>query len=208
VAVAELETRPVGPDDLADLAVLFEGQRSTRHCWCTAFCESRRRFAVGWVTGGNRRQFETMARTGGTPMGILATSSGKPAGWCACGPRSRYTVADGGRSRILRDRDPAEDDAVWLLPCLFVRVDLRGHGLTRTLIRAACDLARREGAAAIEGWPVTGSGRRSADAFLGRQRVFEELGFRCVWRPAAGRVVMRLELHGQRRSGPGTGRTT
>ena len=204
MGVADLDTRPVGPDDLADLAVLFEGQRNTRRCWCTAFCESRRRFAVGWVTGGNRRRFETMATTGGTPMGILASASGKPAGWCACGPRSRYTGADEERSRILRDRDPAEDDTVWLLPCLFVRADLRGRGVTRTLIRAACDLARREGAAAVEGWPVTVSDRRSADAFLGRERVFEELGFRCVGRPAAQRVVMRLELHGQQ---PSTSRT-
>ncbi len=201
MGVADLDTRPVGPDHLADLAALFEGQRNTRRCWCTAPCESRHRFAVGWVTGGNRRRFETMATTGGTPMGILAWSSGKPAGWCACGPRSRYTAADGERSRILRDRDPSEDDTVWLIACLFVRADLRGRGVTRTLIRAACNLARSEGAAAVEGWPVTVSDRRSADAFLGRERVFEELGFRCVGRPAAQRVVMRLELHGQQPSG-------
>ena len=186
MGVADLDTRPVGPDHLADLAALFEGQRNTRRCWCTAPCESRGRFAVGWVTGGNRRRFETMATTGGTPMGILASSSGQPAGWCACGPRSRYTTADGERSRILRDRDPSEDDTVWLIACLFVRADLRGRGVTRTLIRAACD-------------------RRSADAFLGRERVFEELGFRCVGRPTAQRVVMRLELHGQQPSGSGTG---
>ena len=50
-------------------------------------------------------------------MGMPASASGKPAGWCACGPRSRYTGADGERSRILRGaRDPAEDDTVWLSP--------------------------------------------------------------------------------------------
>ncbi len=204
MGVADLATRPVGPDDLADLADLFEGQRNTRRCWCTAFCVTRRQFAVGWLTGGNRRHFETMAARG-TPMGILASASGKPVGWCACGPRSRYTVADGERGRVLRDRDRTEGDTVWLLPCLFVRADLRGRGVTRTLIRAACDLARREGAAAIEGWPVTESDRQSADAFLGCERVFEELGFRCVGRPAGQRVVMRLDLRGQQRPGPVTG---
>jgi hypothetical protein len=89
---ADVDTRPVGPDDLADLARLFESQRNTRRCWCMAFCESRSQFAVGWLNGGNRDRFETMVMAGGPPMGILASVAGEPVGWCACGPRSRYAV--------------------------------------------------------------------------------------------------------------------
>jgi hypothetical protein len=63
-------------------------------------------------------------------------------------------------------------------------------------VRAAVELARREGASAIEGWPVAGSDRRSADAFLGREKMFEELGFSCVERPSRQRAIMRLELSG------------
>jgi len=85
---------------------------------------------------------------------------------------------------------------VWLLPCLFVRAGRRGQGVTHALIRAAIELARREGASAIEGWPLAESERRAGDAFLGREQVFEELGFNCVERPSPERVIMRLELHG------------
>ena len=46
-----IETRPVGLGDLAELATLFADQRNTRKCWCMAFCTSRSRFAIGWLTG-------------------------------------------------------------------------------------------------------------------------------------------------------------
>ena len=127
-------------------------------------------------------------------MGVLASVWGEPVGWCASGPRSRYAAADGGRSKILRDRERNEDGVVWLLPCLFVRAGFRGQGVTHALIRAVVELARHDGALAIEGWPITGSDRGSADAFLGRERVFEDLGFTCVGRPTPQRAIMRLEL--------------
>jgi hypothetical protein len=74
-----------------------------------------------------------MARGNKTPMGILASSSGDAVGWCACGPRSRYAVADSGRRKILRDRDRHEDPDVWLLACMFVRTDCRAQGVTYAL---------------------------------------------------------------------------
>ena len=64
------------------------------------------------------------------------------------------------------------------------------------MVAAAVELARQEGAVAIEGWPTSGSVGPAAAAFLGRESVFEELGFRCVGRPTAQRAIMRLELGG------------
>jgi GNAT superfamily N-acetyltransferase len=193
VSAAELVTRPVGGQDLPALATLFGGSRNTRHCWCTAFCTTRTQFASGWLTGRNRHRFEAIADLSSAPMGILASSGDEPVGWCACGPRSRYAVADRGRSRLLRDRDRLEDTEVWLLPCMFVRTDHRARGVTHALVRAAVDLARAEGALALEGWPVTGSAGES-DAFVGRERVFEDLGFHRVARPTPQRSIMRLQL--------------
>lgn len=184
----------MGPQDLGDLALLFRAGRNTRGCWCTAFCSGSASFSLGWLTGGNRRRFEAMVGEDGPPMGILASRSGTPLGWCACGPRSRYAAAEGGRSRLLTGMDRTEDDAVWLLPCLFVEAGSRGQGVTYGLIRAAVDLARDHGARAIEGWPTVGSERRPAEGFVGRQIVFERSGFRTLARPRADRVIMRMEL--------------
>lgn len=194
----------MGPQDLPDLGALFDTSRNTRRCWCMAFCTTRSRFAGGWLTGGNRRRFEAMAAEA-TPVGVLATSAGEPVGWCACGPRSRYLDAPNASSSLLRRRDPAEDQRVWLVPCLFVREGSRGRGVTHALLRAAVELARGHGAQAVEGWPLAATVQSSVDAFLGREQVFTELGFRCVERPTPQRAVMRLELARPDAEVPGAG---
>jgi hypothetical protein len=134
---ADVDTRPVGPKDVADLARLFESQRTTRRCWCMAFCVTRSQFAAGWLNGGNQRRFGAMAAASSTPLGILASRAAEPVGWCACGPRSRYVAATSPRSKIMRNRARDEDEIVWLLPCLFVRAGRRGQGVTHVLVRAA-----------------------------------------------------------------------
>jgi hypothetical protein len=99
-----------------------------------------------------------------------------------------------GRSSLLRWLDREEDEAVWLLPCLFVSAANRGMGITYALIRAAVDLARLEGALAIEGWPAARSDRRASYGFVGREGVFKDLGFTCVARPSLERAIVRLDL--------------
>ena len=94
----------------------------------------------------------------------------------------------------MRNRARDEDEIVWLLPCLFVRAGRRGQGVTHVLVRAAVELACREGASAIEGWPLAGSERRSDDAFVGREQVFENLpGLRPSPTSLAGRRLRSAE---------------
>ncbi len=83
---------------------------------------------------------------------------------------------------------------MWLLPCLFVHAEHRGQGMSHLLIDAAVALARRQGAVALEAWPLSSSEARSADAFVGREQLFTELGFRCVERPVPARAITRLDL--------------
>jgi GNAT superfamily N-acetyltransferase len=188
------QVRPLAIDDLANLASLFGSSRNTRRCWCTSFCSTRTQFALGWVTGRNRTRFEAMASSGGPPMGVLASLDGTPVGWAACGPRARYLVAVDGRSHLLAALDRNEDESVWLVPCLFVRAEDRGRGVTHALVRGAVELAQRHGAAAVEGWPVSAAEPGQGDDFVGRQGVFEQAGFRCVSRPDPTRAIMRLDL--------------
>jgi hypothetical protein len=150
------------------------------------FCVTRSQFAVGWLNGGNQRRFEAIASTSPTPMGILATQAGEPVAWCACGPRSRYAAATSPQNKIMRNRARAEDETVWLLPCVFGRAGLRGQGVTHALVRAAVELAAEKVPPPLKAGPA-GSERGSADAFLGREQVFEDLGFSCVERPSPQR---------------------
>jgi GNAT superfamily N-acetyltransferase len=191
--MASLEVRPVGLGEVGALEQLFASERNTRHCWCMSFCTSRAQFAAGWFGGGNRRRFESMA-SGDTPMGVIAFLGEAPVGWGACGPRSRYLGATPSRHPMLGGRSRVEDDTVWLVPCLFVHAGHRSVGVSHALVRAAGSLARRQGADAIEGWPLSSSETRSADAFVGREQLFADLGFSCVERPVPARAIMRLDL--------------
>jgi len=183
--------------DHLDLARrFFSVQRSTRHCWCTAFCSTGRQFAAGWYGGGNRRRFEALAGTERDPMGLLALRGGEPVGWCACGPRSRYLAAIAGRSGLLAARPREEDQHVWLVACIVVRPDHRGSDVVGTLVRAAVSQARESGASAIEAWPLAVGVRRPGELHVGREGVFARSGFRCAQRPNAERAIMRFDLSG------------
>ena len=192
--VADVHVRPVGPQQFDDLKRLFESGRTTRHCWCMAFCTTGWQFAAGWYGGGNQRRFESMTASSPAPMGVLAWVGEKPVGWCACGPRARYTAAIAGRSNLLADRPRDEDDTVWLVACLFIDPSHRASGIALPLLHAAIALARNEGATAIEAWPLAAGVQRRGDEHLGREGVFARLGFRCIERPSAVRAIMRLEL--------------
>lgn len=194
---SQVTTRPVLERDLDALSGLFGAQWSTRHCWCMAFCSTGRQFSFGWFGGGNARRFAAMAARSPNPMGILAfreVSAGEEVvGWCACGPRSRYAGAATTRTAMIRDFAQQEHATVWFVPCFFVRPGFRGQGVTGALLGAAVELARGQGAMAIEGWPIAGM-VGSGSAPVGRERTFEDAGFTRVATPAAGRVVMRLAL--------------
>jgi hypothetical protein len=194
--VGEVEVQAVGPDQLDAVRGLFESQRATRHCWCMAFCASGLQFAAGWYGGGNRRRFASMAATSRSPMGVLAVVRGEPVGWCAAGPRSRYTAAIAGRSHLLAGRPRDEDDDVWLIPCLVVEPRHRGLGVVLPLLKGAVALAEQEGAVAVEAWPLAAGVRRPGDEHVGGEAMFARLGFRRVDRPSADRAIMRLPLTG------------
>ncbi len=127
-------------------------------------------------------------------MGLLALVDAAPVGWAACGPRSRYLGPDPSTHRLLGALPRAEDDAVWLLPCLFVHPDHRGREISGLLIDGAVTLARESAAVALDAWPLAEGATRTADAFVGRQARFADRGFHAIAHPAPNRVLMRLDL--------------
>lgn len=189
-----MEIHPLTPERLSDLADLFETGPATRGCWCMWFIDSAPEVQARWRDGGNRRAFEARARRAHPPLGLLAYAGDVAVGWVATGPRSRYPRAIGPRTKILKDRDPAEDDDVWLLPCFFVRVGYRGAGVTAALVAAAVEQAARHSAKAVEGFPIADAYQKAQNDFVGKQRRFAECGFACVAQPSPRRVVMRRDL--------------
>jgi GNAT superfamily N-acetyltransferase len=188
-----LEIRPVDSGSIEDLGALFGTDKAAAGCWCMWFIIPVKTYhAAG--SAGNRAGLCELIAASEQPVGLIAYRDDEPAGWCAVGPRSRYARAI--RTPTYKGRNPAEDDDVWLLPCLFVRKEARKSGLSEQLVNAAVRLARERRAVAIEAFPYAGPDRRSKETQVGFESLFSMCGFAVIGRPSAGRVVMRLELAG------------
>jgi len=89
---------------------------------------------------------------------------------------------------------------VWSVTCFFVARGWRGKGLMSRLLAAAAEHARKQGAPALEGYPIDSKAEQGA-AFVypGVFSTFVRAGFTEVARKARTRPVVRLEL-GKRRA--------
>ena len=175
-------------ENLRDLDQLFCSDPSSIRCRCMWFIKPVMLYHQDGPCG-NWADFTAMARESAVPLGLIAYYGGRPSGWCAIGPRSRYSRAL--KTPTYYGRDPAEDDDVWLVPCVFIRGDARGLGLSKALVAKAMDFARSYGATAVEAFPYAGAKRRSKDTQIGFESVFSANGFREVSRPSEARIIMR-----------------
>jgi GNAT superfamily N-acetyltransferase len=187
-----LTTKAVTGDLIDDVAKLFGTDKVTEGCWCMWFIIPVKDFhAAG--SEGNRASFCDLITRDELPPGLLAYQHGEPVGWCAVGPRSRYVRAL--KTPTYRESAPSGEPDVWLVPCFFIRKDARGAGVGRALLEAAVSHARENGAAAIEGFPFSGTKRRSGgDTQVGYEALFASCGFAATRTPSPSRVVMRREL--------------
>ena len=123
---------------------------------------------------------------GGVPVGILGYLDGEPVAWCSVAPRNTYRNL-GSKS------DPADKPVdVWSLVCFFLPRRLRRQGITKRLIAAAVEHARRNEATVIEAYPVYPD--FPSYRFMGFVPSFEAAGFREVGTAGTRRHVMRLTL--------------
>jgi GNAT superfamily N-acetyltransferase len=185
----EVECHPVTPDRWDDLEALFGERGAYSGCWCMWWRIKRAEFEKQ-VGKGNRAALKALVDSRHVP-GLLAYTAGEPIGWVSVGPREDYPVLQ--RSHVLK---PIDDQPVWSIVCFFVAKPYRGRGLSRALIRAAVDYARRQGATLIEGYPVIPRQGEIADAeaFTGLIVTFEEAGFVEAIRRSEKRAIMRYNI--------------
>jgi GNAT superfamily N-acetyltransferase len=127
--------------------------------------------------------------------GLVARLGDEPVGWCAVEPRPAYDGLVRNSSRaawVGRDEDRS-DPSVWAVTCVFTRAGYRRRGISRALVLAAVDVARRGGARALEGYPMTTtSGAILEELHVGTLSTFLDAGFTEVLRPSLRRAVVRI----------------
>jgi GNAT superfamily N-acetyltransferase len=161
-------------------------------CWCLSYRipSTENRQLVGKARGQRVKQLMDDG-----PIGVLAYDGDEVVGWAAVAPRADTTFA---RNRKIPQVD---DEPVWSVWCIRVRPGHRKEGISHHLLRGAIDLARDNGAPALEGYPLDNRGKKVdlTMAYVGTRKLFEQAGFKKVADTTSvldgfPRVLMRLDL--------------
>ncbi len=139
---------------------------------------------------GNKAAMQKIVKRNEIP-GLLAYAAGKPVGWISLGPRPVYSRIE--RSPLFK---PLDEKLVWSVVCFFIHRDFRNQGVGRSLLNAAADYARQQGAQILEAYPVDTKGKRvdPAAIFWGTYQLFVKAGFREVARRKQRRPMMQKQL--------------
>lgn len=134
---------------------------------------------------GNKRAFARLVKSG-QAHGVLAFAGEEPVGWCSIDARADYKALETKRS-LKTDWDAD----TWSVTCFFIRREWRGQGVGGKLLRAAVELARKQGARRIEGYPVKPYQDRMPGAFAwtGLPQMFERQRFRPLPDPPGKRPI-------------------
>ncbi|WP_324652302.1 GNAT family N-acetyltransferase [Georgenia sp. H159] len=187
-----IDVRPAVVFD--DVATMVGPRRPDANvCWCLSYrLPSQEHLALRGTARGDRVR-ELVAQH--PPPGVLAYDGEDVVGWAACHPRAATSFARNRRIPHVDDLD------VWSVWCFRVRPGHRGTGIVHHLLEGAVELARADGAPAVEGYPVDNAGQKVdlTMAYVGTRHVFEAAGFTKAADTTSvlngfPRVLMRLDL--------------
>jgi GNAT superfamily N-acetyltransferase len=183
---SELAFHPLTRERWDDFEKLFMSPRAPHSCWCMWWRLTTKEFNE--QIGERNKDAMCLIVACGRVPGILAYAEGEPVGWCSVAPREEFPRLD--RSPLLK---PVDDEAVWSIVCFYVLRKFRSSGVMRSLIDAAVEHARANGARIVEAYPLDAGGEEvhSWRAYRGLARVFVEAGFVEVARRRETRPVMR-----------------
>ena len=188
-----IEVRPASR--FADVATMLGPKKDpdASVCWCLSHRVDAKTNRS--LTGRERGEYVRRLCRRKVPPGVLAYAGGEVAGWAGIAPRADLPIP---RSTKI---DAVDYLPVWNIFCVRVRPGFRGRGISLDLVEGAVDLARSQGAPAVEAVPVDNHGAKVdlTMAFVGTRALFEKAGFLKVADTrsvSAGfpRVVMRLPL--------------
>ena len=184
-----INTRPVRANDWPTIAELFGEKGACGGCWCMWWRRPRGGKLWEETKGAkNKRDFRKLV-TGGQVFGALAFSDSEPIGWCCVGPRADFPRLQ--RARVLQT-DWGE--RTWAVVCFYIPGRWRHHGVATALLKEAVKVARDNGAAELEAYPVRpkigGSGQiPAAFAYTGVPQMFEKQRFRNLTPPGNSRDI-------------------
>jgi GNAT superfamily N-acetyltransferase len=176
---------PLTPDLWPAFEDLLSQGGPCSRCWCMYW-----RIGPGYhkrKPDTNRSAFQALVLSG-PPPGLVALSGNVSLGWCQLTPRDALPWLD--RVGKLRRVD---NEPVWSVSCFYVRKGHRKKGLSRRLLEAAIETARRNRVRLLEAYPLDARLTQTS-SYTGYVSTFLRSGFKVVARHAPTQPIMRLAL--------------
>lgn len=183
-----LDYQPLSKKNWPQLQQLFGERGACGGCWCMHWRLTNKEYERNKGSGNKQLFYDLIISK--APLGILAFFQGEPIAWCSVSPRDSLPRLE--TSRILKRVD---NKPVWSITCLFLKKEFRRKGLSKSIIKAACDYAKAQGASIIEAYPIIPKKEKMPDAFawVGFANAFEQAGFEAVAQPSETRLYMRYQ---------------
>lgn len=177
---------PLTKENWKDFENLFGERGACGGCWCMSWLLTKKEFEAN-KGAGNKKKMKKLVDSNAKP-GILAYYNNESAGWCALSPRENYIRLE--NSRVLKRID---DEAVWSIPCFFIKKEFRRKGLSTEILKAAAEYCRSKGVKIVEGYPSEPYSDNIPAAFgwTGFPSSFRKAGFKEVVRRSKSRPIMR-----------------
>jgi GNAT superfamily N-acetyltransferase len=185
-----ISVQPVSEALFADVQTIFGAKGQPARCQCQGY-------RMGWYAQhcddvhGRRELLRDQVAEG---HGLVAHLDGEPVGWCSLAPRSDYTHL---RQTTWKGRNEDKDDAgIWAVTCFVTRAGFRHQGVSRALAGGTIDLARDQGARAVEAYPMKpapGKDVTWGEMHVGALSAFLAAGYRIVHVPSLRRAIVRYD---------------
>jgi GNAT superfamily N-acetyltransferase len=188
----QIVTKVLSPELWPDLEALFGKNGAVGGCWCMSWRIEKGESWADVKGGPAKKRFKSLV-TGGEAHGILAYADGVPVGWCAFGPRRDFSRLDRAPSLKVDDAD-----AVWSIPCFYVKAGFRSQGVSTAMLTAALKELKRRKVKIAEGYPAkalqSGEPIPAAFAWTGTVPLFTGVGFALASAKTTGKQRMRKSL--------------
>jgi GNAT superfamily N-acetyltransferase len=187
---SKLNFLPVTKNNWKDFETLFGERGACGGCWCMSWLLTKKEFDAN-KGAGNKRKMKKLVESNAEP-GILAYFNDEPIGWCAIAPRENFIRLE--KSKVLKRID---DEAVWSIPCFFIKKEFRRKGFSTEILMAAAEYCKSKGVKIVEGYPAEPYANNipAAFAWTGFPSSFRKAGFKEVERRSKSRPIMRYFIN-------------
>jgi GNAT superfamily N-acetyltransferase len=182
-------TKDLTPARWPDLERLFGKNGACGGCWCWSWrVEKGEKWDEIKGDEAKRRLSALVAKK--KVHGVIAFDGDEPVGWCNYGPKTDF-------AKLARSPSLATDDAdaVWSIPCFFVKAGSRGSGVATAMLGHALAAMKARGVRVAEGYPVKppadGSKIPAAFAWTGTRPLFVDAGFEPAGPEGGGKTRVR-----------------